>query len=381
MKIALYSPEPWDIPDAPFMESRHQLVRLTGEAGAMLRQLSSRKPDLVFLKGFDPSEIRFRQAVEKLCITLPQAAVVVLHPQTGPELLLQLMQAGVREVVADDLPATIGTVVERAELRTKGSGACPGRVLGFVSSKGGDGSSCTTANLASALSEQPRTRVLAIDVSLPFGDLDMYLTAEKHPKDLADISKESDRLDQSLLESMVHRLSETLDLIPSPSTFEKTVAVEPERVGELIQVATCFYDFVLIDLGSSLDRVGIQVLEHLDDLLVVTTPSLPSLRRAGLLLNLWKAFEKPISQIDIILNRADAEARVTCPEIESVVQRPVGRRFPSDHGAVQESLLAGRPFVELLPRSKLSRAFLDWAAELTGNAPKQPSPWDFLKIR
>ncbi len=41
-----------------------------------------------------------------------------------------------------------------------------------------------SANLAFALSQEPGTRVLAIDICLPFGDLDMYLTGENHSQDL-----------------------------------------------------------------------------------------------------------------------------------------------------------------------------------------------------
>lgn len=382
MNIVACSPRQWDVPDSRLELGQHRLIRLVGEPGCMVRQLAAKKPDLVFLAGFEPTGPRYLQTVEKVCLALPNAAIVALHRQAPPELLLSLMRAGVREVIVDSDPETLRNVIERTHLRTRGSSVCPGRVLGFVSSKGGDGSSCIAANLAFALSEEPGSHVLAVDVCLPFGDLDMYLTADTHAQDLADISSQSGRLDQSLLDNLVQHLGPTLDLIPSPATFEKIVHIEPERVGELIHIARCFYDYILIDLGSSLDQVGIWVLEHLDELCIVTVPSLPSLRRAGQLLNLWKQFEKPIPRIDIILNRSDGRSSLSGAEIEKVIGRPIDRRFPSDADAVQESLMVGKPFLQTSPRSRLSRAIIDWAANLTGNIhPKRGPLWQRLKTR
>ncbi|NTV01977.1 MAG: pilus assembly protein CpaB [Chlorobiaceae bacterium] len=381
MNIVAYSPQPWEVPDIQIESGQRRLARLIGGAGSMVRQLTAQNPDFVFLAGFEPNEPHYIREVENLCLALPQAAIVALHPQAQPELLLSLMRAGVREVIVDSSPETLQQVIERARLHARGTGISQGRVFGFVSSKGGDGSSCIGANLAFALAQEPDTRVLAVDVSLPFGDLDMYLTGDSHPQDLADISSQTDRLDQSLLDSMVQHLGPTLDLIPSPSTFEKIVHIEPERVSELIHIATGFYDFILVDFGSSLDQVGIWVLEQLDELCMVFTPSLPSLRRAGQLLKLWKEFEKPMSHTETILNRADTSVRISGSEIEKVIGSPISRRFPSDAEAVQESLLIGHPLLQVAPKSRLSRTIIDWAGHISGSSQPKRSLWQRLKIR
>ncbi len=381
MNIVTYSPQPWDVPDTQLKAGQHQLVRLVGDLGVMVRQLTAQKPDLLFLVGFEPTDPNYIQEVERLCLALPQASIVALHRLAQPELLLSLMRAGVREVIVDSASETLQQVIERAHLRATGDSVKRGQVFGFVSSKGGDGSSCIAANLAFALSQEPGTRVLAVDVYLPFGDLDMYLTGDNHSQDLADISSQSDRLDHSLLDSMVQHLSPTLDLIPSPTTFEKIVQIEPERVSELIHIAANFYDYILVDIGTSFDQVGISVLDQLDEICIVSTPSLPSLRRAGQLLKLWKEFEKPMSRIEIILNRADTSVPVSSTEIEKVIGRPINHRFPSDPEAVQESLLIGQPFLQVAPKSKLSKTIVDWAAHLTGSSNHKRSLWQRLKIK
>lgn len=381
MNIVTYSPRAWEVSDARLDSARHRLMRMVGDVGGMARQLTARKPDLVLLADFDPSDPEYIREVEKLCLALPHAAIVALHPQAKPEELLALMRVGVREVIADSAPETLRQVIERVELRARGAGINRGRVFGFVSSKGGDGSSCLAANLAFALSREPGIRVLALDASLPFGDLDMYLTQGNHAQDLADISSQTDRLDQSLLNSMVQHLSPALDLIASPGAYDKIVDIEPRRVSELIHIAQTCYDYILVDFGSSLDRIGIWVLDCLDALCIVATPSLPSLRRAGQMLKLCEELEKPASSIEIILNRADASERISSAEIEKLIGRPIGKRFPVDTEAVEASLMLGKPLLQVEAGSKLSRSITGWAERLTGVSHQKPSLWQRLKIR
>jgi pilus assembly protein CpaE len=381
MNIVTYSPHPWDVLDTQLELGQYQFTQLVGEIREMVRQLSGEKYDLVFLVGFDPADPQYLHEVEKLCLALPRATIVALHPKIQPELLLALMRAGVREVIADNATDTLQHVIERAQLRVKGVSVNRGRVFGFVSAKGGDGSSCIVANLAFALSQQSGTRVLAIDLALPFGDLDMYLTGVNHTQDLSDISTQSDRLDQSLLDSMVQHIASSLDLIPSPTTFDKIIHIEPERVSELIRIAVNFYDYILVDLGSSFDQVGLWVLDRLEQLCIVAVPSLPSMRRAGQLLNLWRELEKPMSRIDIILNRADPNASVTSTDIEKIIGRPISKRFPSDAKAVQDALLTGKALVQVASKSKLSQTIVDWAVLLTGGSQPKPSLWQRLKIK
>jgi pilus assembly protein CpaE len=385
MKIVVYSSNPWEVPNSQLQLGQHQLIRLLGGPEVMVRQLTAQKPDVIFLVGFEAADPQYIQELGKLCIALQQAAIVALHKEIQPEHLFSLMRAGVREVIVDSAPETLKQVIERIQLRAKGANIIKGQVFGFVSSKGGDGSSCITANLALALSELPDIRVLAVDLSLPFGDLDMYLTGDNITQDLADISSQSDRLDQSLLDSMVRHLSPALDLIRSPTSYEKIVDIEPERVSDMIRIAANFYDFILVDFGSSFGQIGIWILDHLDKLFLATTPSLPSLRRAGQMLKLWSELEKPMSRIEIILNRADTNDRISTAEIEKVIGRPINKSIPSDAEAIQESLLHGQPLLHASPKSRLSRTIVEWAAHLTDNlsdnSHRKPSLWQRLKIK
>ncbi|WP_164926861.1 AAA family ATPase [Chlorobaculum tepidum] len=382
MNIVTYSPQPWDVSDSQLELGQHHLTRLLGESGEMVRQIKAKDPDVVFIVGFKSTDPGFIWELEKLCLALPHATIVVLDPQAGPEQLLTLMRAGVREVIDDSSERTLQQVIERAFLRTKGAIIRQKRVFGFVSAKGGDGGSCIAANFAFALSQEPDIHVLAVDISLPFGDLDMYLSGNTHSQDLADISNASDRLDKSLLDTMVQHISPSLDLIPSPATFEKIVNIEPERVSDLIHIAASFYDYIIVDFGASIDHVGVWVLEHLDELCIVTTPSLQSLRRAGQLLKLCKEFEKPISRIEIILNRADTNSRITSDEIEKVIGRPISKRIPQDEDAMQESLLSGQSVLKVAPKSQLSKTIVDWALHLNGvSRPNKRSIWERLKIK
>ncbi|ANT64670.1 AAA family ATPase [Prosthecochloris sp. CIB 2401] len=383
MNIIFYSSRIWEIPDIQIDANQDELIRLVGGIKDMVRQIIVRKPDLVFFGAFDPAEPHYLQEVENLSVAMPQVIIVALYPKPEPEIILGLVRAGVREVIDNSTARTLQHIIDRTHLRLQKTGqiARKGRVFGFISSKGGDGSSCLAANLAFALSQEPETRVLAIDIALPFGDLDMYLTGENFMHDLADISSQNNRIDKKLFDSIVPHLSSTLDLVPLPHALEKITSIEAENVTQLMNISASFYDYILVDIGSGFDQVGIGVLEHLEKICVVSTPSLPSLRRAGQLLNFLQEFDTPIPNIELILNCVEPSLPVSLAKIEQLIGRKIEKRIPKDTQAVQQSLLLGQSVLEVAPYSKLSTTIDDWAAQLTGSTHKKRSLWQRLKIK
>jgi pilus assembly protein CpaE len=187
MKILLFASLAWPIDDALLDPQQHQIERVKGSLSELIQAASARQPNLVLVTGFEPNSGLLRE-LESLCAALPQATVVVYEPQIGPGLLMDMMRAGVRDVLTDCQPATVRQVLDRALIRLQNAQPFKSKVMGVITVKDGDWGSCVTANLGYALAELSHARVLLMDLSLPFGDLDMYLTDQTDLKDLVDIS-------------------------------------------------------------------------------------------------------------------------------------------------------------------------------------------------
>ena len=380
MHIVLYSPRDWPIADEILDLESDRLTRVTGSLAEMIDALAPRHPDIVVLAGFEQGDA-FLIELESLCALLPNTVIVTQSPQPKPDYLLGLMRAGVREVLTDETPESMRAVIERVRARRAATTAAKARRIAFISAKGGDGGSFVAASFAWALAQDGDARVLLIDLALPFGDVEMFLTNQSAPNDLADVSNEIERLDRALLDSMVQHLGRNLRFIPSPASFDKIVKIDAEKVARLVDVAARYYDYVLFDLGPSIDPISLPILEKLDQMHIIASTIVPSIRRTSQLLRLWESLGYSSSMVSVVVNRFDSETPISTQEMERVIGKSISRTLPNEFGGVQESLLKGRSIIEILPKSRFSEAILGWTGELTGRPVQSKGLWQRLKIK
>ena len=91
-------------------------------------------------------------AIERLSNLHPRMAFIVLCHQQAPEFLLQAMRAGVRDVLPfPATPASLYAALERIEEKLERREHGNGKVLAFISCKGGSGATFIASNLGYAL--------------------------------------------------------------------------------------------------------------------------------------------------------------------------------------------------------------------------------------
>ena len=231
------------------------------------------------------------EALKSIFIIKPQIEIVFCIKKLDPSFIIKLMRIGVREVIESFDLSDVKPVIDRIEIRNQGlikpNNQRTSKILAFMSAKGGDGATCVAANIAATISQENKSRVIVLDLSLPFGDIEMFMTNEKRKYDLADFSNEIERLDAPLLDSMVEHLSENLHLIPSPTSVDRIINIDPECIGRLIDIISRYYNFILIDIGAGIDPISIQALGKVDEMIIVSTMNIPSFKRSTQVISYW----------------------------------------------------------------------------------------------
>lgn len=339
-----------------------------------------RDSDLLLLSGYSVDG-RLLAALESCNASAPQCAVVPVLAAPPADQVVRLMQAGAADIVGSlappDLDALIGRLRERLRRRALPTDAV--RTIGLVSAKGGDGATCIAANLAAALSRCPGTRVMAIDLSLPFGDLEIHLTNEQPDHDLADVLAQIERLDTSLLDALAHPIGENLRLVVAPVDPQRCIEVQPLVVDRLLTLASESYRFVIVDLGCGTDPLDLSLLGRFDLLLLVATPDIPSLRRAGRLLRMWQGMGIAAPRAGLVANRITAHPEVPVTRFAATLDLPLVCEIADEPDGVGESLLEGLSVLTTAPSSAFSRSIRRWAADLSGTPPTEDSLWTSFK--
>lgn len=306
--------------------------------------------------------------LERLGQLFPRMAFIVLSDDLSQHFLLRAMRAGVREVLSATAPAdALAAALDRIAEKMVTHGGAHGRVLAFISCKGGSGSTFLATNLASALSEGGK-RVALIDINLQFGDASLFVTDSKPLATLSDVATQIHRLDSSFLTSSMMTVTPTYSILAAPSDPAHASDVKPEHIDAIVALARRQYDFVVLDVGRSFDPVSVRALDHADTIYPVLQMTLPYIRDGKRLLSVFRSLEYSKSKVELIVNRHDKNSDIRLKDLEEAFDTPNLRTMPNHYDAAAKSVNQGVPITQLAPDSPLSIGLQDMARELTGAA-------------
>lgn len=381
MKVLFYSASGTSLFFPSLKLSPHSFEYLEAELSRLSDAVIASGSDIAFVGGFPESEALLDQ-FSIIFKHKPQIEIVLCASNISPSFILKAMKLGLRDVVDSINIESIIDVINRSFARVK-SDLLPKatkKVIGFMSAKGGDGGTCVAANMATAIANLSEQTVLVLDLSLPFGDIEMFMTSERRKSDLADFSDEIDRLDGPLMLTMVEHIKSNLDLIPSPASIDRLIHIKPEHIDKIIDLAAKYYDYVFIDIGAGIDPLSIHALGMLDQLIVIATMTVPSFKRATQVIGYWDELGFDGNKLSIVINRFQSNADIKVNDFEKAFGKIVVKMMAQDNSGVQESLLKGIPLVDLHPQSEFSKAIKEWASSWLG-IKKEKSLWQRLRIK
>lgn len=322
------------------------------------------QPDLVIIDASsfpDAGSGTFERLAEKF----PQASIMLLSSDRSPEYLIAAMRAGVREVLPLPLSQSdLEAALDRLTLKLVSTQQVDGKVMTFVSAKGGAGTTFIAANLAHALSVLGQKRVLLLDLNTAFGDAALYVSDIKPVRTLADVCRDINRLDINLLESSVIHVSSLFSVLAAPAEPDPVQDFSPDHLETILQLARRHYDFVIIDLGRQVSTTSVRVLDNTDTIVLLMQQTLPDLRGARHLLDIFSSLGYRREKIHLLLNRYDSGGALSTGEIERILEQRISTRIPNNFDAANDSINQGLPILQLARSSSLSKALADWVNRL-----------------
>ena len=203
--------------------------------------------------------------------------VILITEDVSTAALHQLLREGGDEFIPYPLPeAELARAIERVltpieqiptqpddEVRLKPTGTHDGVVIPVHGMAGGTGATTFAVNLAWELANVSKTetpRVCLLDLDLQFGTVSTYLDLPRREAVLELLSDtevvDSEAFMQALLpyEQKIHVLTAPTDMIPLDM-------VTPEDIGRLIGIARANFDYVVIDMPSTMVEWSQTILE------------------------------------------------------------------------------------------------------------------------
>ena len=360
-------------------------VDLTVSADRLAREAVSSvvavSPRLAFL---DLGETRAGlRVVEALSQEVPDLTILVTGPALPAAALLEVIRAGATEYLPRPLnEGDVGDAFARLRKRvgaTAASTDARGRVTTVFSSKGGTGVTTVAANLAVLIARRTDEPTLLLDLNPGFGTAELSLGLQPRYSYL-DVVRNFHRIDGELLESYLEEHHSGVAFLAAPSIEEEGEGATPDEFLELLRLCRRHFSHLVIDAGSRVRELLVHALRESDDLLMIATPEIPTLRNLKRAQNhLRLRGLNGASTPKIVLNQAREGTGVTEREIQEVLGERVFATLERDEDTVIRSQNMGEPVGED-GRSRFARSVSRLGDGLLGtNKRKSGGRLSFLK--
>ena len=312
----------------------------------LLDRVEACRPDFLLL---DASE--FKDGAWKMIEQIRRSAaalrIVVLSGSSDPDRILAAMRAGVNEYLYPPLSDALRRAFERMsrETETRADGHGNGRIIGFLSVKGGCGA--TTLACHAAMEIQCRTggKTLLVDLDLSSG-LISFLLRRDNRYSVADAIRNVPRLDPDYWRALVSEWRPGLEVAVAPSDEFMTASHDAQELRNVLQFVRTQYAWTIADLGRGLGASAGNGLRDIDELVLVSTMDLAALHRAKVLLGLIRDAGLAKEHVHLVLNRVHGKNDISPAELERAIGAGVFATVPEDRQPLEEACAAGA----LLPR-------------------------------
>jgi len=322
---------------------------------------------------------------DTLRVTRPSVSVILIRRRVDTSVLAEALRSGMREVVDERDLTGLGAAVTRArEVWQALHGSAPlgsdgpvGRVVTVFSPKGGVGKTTLAVNLALALTEGGARKVCLVDLDLAFGDV--AITLQLFPaRTIADAVHLESGLDFGVLEPLLTSYQDRLHALVAPVQPDAKDGIPASLVGRILKILKLQFDHVVVDTSPAFDEYVLQAFDETDDLLLVTTLDVPTLKNVKVAVETLDLLNFPRPRRHLVLNRADDKVGLTPDKVESTLGMSIAAAIPTS-SQVAHATNSGEPIISAQPRHNVSQAINALARSLATStngvkAGSRPSP-------
>ncbi|HEY4115630.1 MAG TPA: pilus assembly protein CpaE [Rhizomicrobium sp.] len=299
----------------------------------------------------------------------PASKVVIIGRVNDVELYRELMRRGVSEyLVAPVNPLHLIEVISGLYLNPEAPPV--GRVVTFFAARGGAGSSTLAHNVGWCVAEKLHINTTIVDFDLSFGTLGLNFN-EEPGQGVAEALTAPERLDDVLLDRLLLKSSEHLSLFTAPALLDRAYDADVHAYEATLDCVRQVTPCVIVDLPHHWAPWIRQTVLASDDIVIVATPDLASLRASKAVADLVKQNRPNDPPPKLVMNQVGMSKRPEIPVKDFVatvgVQPALILPFePQLYGSAANN---GQMLMEVQPRSQTADGISRLAQMVTGRLP------------
>lgn len=239
-----------------------------------------------------------------------------------------------------------------------------GKMVIICSAKGGVGKTTLAVNLAIALHKK-KLQVALMDGDFQFGDVNVAMDIGSSFS-ISDVVDSIDTLDSYSLNRFMSKHTTGVRVLSAPESPELADLITPEMISIVSEMILEEYDYFIVDTGVGLNDQTLTFMEVADQIILMTTLELISIKNTKRLLQILNTLELQ-EKVKVVLNRSTMESVIEANEVPHILGLENLYMIPNNFEIASKSLNLGIPFAINKPNSDIAKAVFRVADQLDSN--------------
>ncbi len=269
----------------------------------------------------------------------------------------------VQETVAPAAPESTGTVLKAADDRSA-------VVLPVHGLAGGTGASTFAVNLAWELANidaKDPPRVCILDLDLQFGSISTFLDLPRREA-IYELLADTESMDSESFMQALQCFNERLHVMTAPADMLPLDLVGPEDIDRLVEIARVNFDYVVIDMPSTLVGWTESVLNQAHVYFAMIEQDMRSAQNVLRMVRALKSEDLAYEKLRYVINRApkftDMAGKSRVKRMAESLDVQIDLQMPDGAKVVAQAGDHGLPLAETAPKCPLRKEILKLAKSL-----------------
>ena len=319
------------------------------------------KPHIVLLALSNDIE-QSKSMIQKL--SSQNINVIVLSANYTTNLVIQTLRAGAKDflskpLIKKDFIASINKYNNEDKKIINNS-----NIISIFSNKGGIGKTAIATNLAVEFARQTREKVVLVDLNLPLGDVTTFINIKPSISITSAVENATHNGAEAVLNACKQYKDTSLYVLAEPIYMEESHTMTPTHIYKLFEYLRESFTYMLVDVGTNIDKMNLKILELSDLILLVSIVNLPLIRNCQRCLDLFNNLGYDENKTKIVINRYLENDEIKTEDVEKVLNQKIYWKIPNNYFAIMSSINKAMPVCELNENSNVTLSFSGLATKL-----------------
>lgn len=290
--------------------------------------------------------------------------VIVLSANYTTNLVIQTLRAGAKDflskpLIKKDFIASINKYNNEDKKIINNS-----NIISIFSNKGGIGKTAIATNLAVEFARQTREKVVLVDLNLPLGDVTTFINIKPSISITSAVENATHNGAEAVLNACKQYKDTSLYVLAEPIYMEESHTMTPTHIFKLFEYLRESFTYILVDVGTNIDKMNLKILELSDLILLVSIVNLPLIRNCQRCLDLFNNLGYDENKTKIVINRYLENDEIKTEDVEKVLNQKIYWKIPNNYFAIMSSINKAMPVCELNENSNVTLSFSGLATKL-----------------